>query len=60
MAEKGLEIINADIMLGQIEIDTGSGEQTVEPIRIIPRRVLKNVLLLIMAPKSVSRGDYSQ
>lgn len=56
MAEKGIEIINADIMLGQIEIDTGTQGEEVDPIRIILRRVLPNVLLLIMAPKSVNRG----
>lgn len=56
MAERGIEIINADITLGQIEIDTGTGSETTEPIRIILRRVFPNVLLLIMAPKSVSRG----
>ncbi|MFX1366542.1 MAG: roadblock/LC7 domain-containing protein [Promethearchaeota archaeon] len=56
MAERGIEILNANKNLEQIKIDAGFDKQTDEDFTIILTRVLSNILLQVIFPQKVNIG----
>lgn len=56
MAERGIEIINANKILEQIKIDAGLNENLDADFTILITRVFSNVLLLLIFPKRINIG----
>lgn len=56
MAERGIEIINANKMLEQIKIDAGLNENIDADFTILITRVFSNVLLQLIFPKRINIG----
>ena len=56
MAEKGIEIINANKILEQIQVDTGLGENIEVDFSIIITRIFSNVLIQVIFPKWINIG----
>ncbi|MFX1322768.1 MAG: roadblock/LC7 domain-containing protein [Promethearchaeota archaeon] len=56
MAERGIEIINANKILEQIKIDAGLNENIDADFTILITRVFSNVLLQLIFPKRINIG----
>ncbi|MFX1359800.1 MAG: roadblock/LC7 domain-containing protein, partial [Promethearchaeota archaeon] len=56
MAERGIEIINNNKILEQITIDAGLDQNFEKDFTILITRVISNVLLLIIFPKTINIG----
>jgi len=56
MAERGIEIINANKILEQIKIDAGFNENSDADFTVMITRVYSNVLLLLIFPKTTNMG----
>ena len=56
MAEKGLEILNENVMLEQIKIDVGVDENIEHDFTIIIERICANLLLQVLFPKRINIG----
>lgn len=56
MAERGIEIINANKLLEQIQIDAGLDENLEADFSILITRVFSNVLLQVIFPKRINIG----
>jgi len=56
MAERGIEIINANKILEQIKIDAGLDGKIDADFTILITRVISNILIQVIFPKSVNIG----
>jgi len=56
MAERGIEIINTNKILEQIKIDAGLDENVDADFTILITRVISNILIQVIFPKSVNIG----
>ena len=56
IAEKGLEILNENLILEQIKIDIGIDDNIENDFTIIIDRICLNLLLLVLAPKRINIG----
>ena len=56
MAERGIEIINANKILEQIKIDAGLDQNLDADFTILITRVISNVLLQVIFPKRINIG----
>ncbi|MFX1257721.1 MAG: roadblock/LC7 domain-containing protein [Promethearchaeota archaeon] len=56
MAERGIEIINANKMLEQIKIDSIKDRNIEADFTILITRVVSNVLLQVIFPKTINIG----
>jgi len=56
IAEKGLEILNENLILEQIKIDVGIDDNIENDFMIIIDRICLNLLLLVLAPKRINIG----
>ena len=57
MAEKGLEILNENVMLEQIKIDVGIDENIEHDFTIIIERICANLLLQVLFEKRINIGE---
>ena len=57
MAEKGLEILNENVILEQIKIDVGIDENIEHNFTIIIERICANLLLQILFEKRLNIGE---
>ena len=57
MAEKGLEILNENVMLEQIKIDMGTDENIEHDFTIIIERICANLLLQVLFEKRINIGE---
>lgn len=57
MAEKGLEILNENVMLEQIKIDVGVDENIEHDFTIIIERICANLLLQVLFEKRINIGE---
>ena len=57
MAEKGLEILNENVMLEQIKIDVGIDENIEHDFTIIIERICANLLLQVLFEKRMNIGE---
>ena len=57
MAEKGLEILNENVMLEQIKIDVGIDENIEHDYTIIIERICANLLLQVLFEKRINIGE---
>ena len=57
MAEKGLEILNENVMLEQIKIDVGIDENIEHDFTIIIERICENLLLQVLFEKRINIGE---
>ncbi|MEE9379359.1 MAG: hypothetical protein V3V33_15145 [Candidatus Lokiarchaeia archaeon] len=56
MAERGIEIINANKILNQIKIDAGLSQDIDENFTVLITRAYSNILLQIIFPKRLNIG----
>ncbi len=56
MAERGIEIINTNKILEQIKIDAGINRKIDADFTILITRVISNILIQVIFPKSVNIG----
>jgi len=56
MAERGIEIVNANKMLDQIKIDAGLNENREEDFTVLITRAYSNILLQVIFPKRLNIG----
>jgi len=56
MAERGIEIVNANQMLDQIKIDAGLDKNLDEDFTILISRAFSNILLQVIFPKRINIG----
>ena len=56
MAERGIEIINTNKILEQIKIDAGLDRKIDADFTILITRVISNILIQVIFPKSVNIG----
>jgi len=57
MAEKGLEILNKNVILEQIKIDVGIDENIEHDFTIIIERICANLLLQVLFEKRINIGE---
>ena len=57
MAEKGLEILNENVILEQIKIDVGIDDNIENDFMIIIERICSNLLLQVLFPKRINIGE---
>ena len=56
MAERGIEIVNANKMLDQIKIDAGLNEHIEGDFTVLITRAYSNILLQVIFPKRLNIG----
>ncbi len=56
MAERGIEIVNANKMLDQIKIDAGLNENIEGDFTVLITRAYSNILLQVIFPKRLNIG----
>ena len=56
IAEKGVEILNKNVILEQIKIDVGIDENIEKDYTIIIERISQNLLLQVLFPKRINIG----
>ena len=56
MAERGIEIVNANKMLDQIKIDAGLNENIDGDFTVLITRAYSNILLQVIFPKRLNIG----
>jgi len=56
MAERGIEIINANKILNQIKIDAGLSQDIEENFTVLITRAYSNILLQVIFPKRLNIG----